>query len=147
MSEHAPEREPKIQPIFDDCSNCETRYQLTAMNTAGRLYPKQPDCNYLLCVCPNCKYRTRIFCNETTLEVAALNGIEVFDDEPYADDNAYSDWLDVKGIELPKTYELTDRHEKLIRHFGEVVMNMPDALLYDEITSDDHGKPHPQRWI
>lgn len=145
--ENAPEKEPQIQPIFDDCSNCDKRYQLTAMNSAGRLYPKQPDCSYLLCVCPNCKYRTRIFCNETTLEMAALNGIEVYDDEPYAEPEIYTSWLDVKGIELPQTYELTDRHERLIGQFATTLANCPDGLLYDLITDDNQGRPHPQRWV
>ena len=73
--------------------------------------------------------------------------IEVFDDEPYADDNAYSDWLDVKGIELPKTYELTDRHEKLIGAFATALATIPDEYLYDLIVDDGYDKPYPQRWI
>ena len=148
MSELLPNNpEKQARPIFDDCSNCEQRYQITNENSAGRLYRKQPECNYLLCVCPNCKNKTRIFCNETTLEMAALNDIHVFDDEDWADDNIYSDWLDLKGIELPQTYELTHRHEQLIGRFAKALAETPDEYLYDLIVDEGYGKPHNQRWI
>lgn len=143
----SPEHERQARPIYDDCSNCEQRYQLTPDNTAGRIYPKQAECSYLLCVCPNCNNKTRIFCNDVTFEVAALNDIHIFDDEPFADDNVYSDWLELKGIELPKSYELTDRHEKMIGAFATALATVPDEHLYDLITDEGYNQPYPQRWI
>lgn len=150
MSEiqRSPETNDQPAPLFDDCitEGCGTRYQLTPQNTAGRIYPGQRDCNYLLCVCPGCNGKTRIFAVDNTLEQAALNGIEIFDDEPYAEPEIYDAWCRAAGIELPKTYELTDRHEALIGKFALTMANMPDDLLYDELTSD-HGRPHPTRWV
>lgn len=146
MSEQTPSPEERKEPtpLFDDCSRCEKRYQITKDNSGGIWYEKQPECSYLMCTCPNCQFVTRIFSNQHVMDIAKDNGIYVIT-EKYADDNIYSDWLELMGIELPKTYELTTRHEELIRKFGDTVMAMPDDLLYDEITSD-HDKPHPQRW-
>lgn len=46
---------------------------------------------------------------------------------------------------LVKQYELTDRHERLVKHFGETMLAMPDDLLYDELTSG-HNHPHTEMW-
>lgn len=143
----SPEERKQPTPLYDDCSKCEKRYQITKENSGGMYFTKQPECSYLLCRCPNCGNNTRIFCNEHVIQIAQENDIYIMDSEPYADDNIYSDWLELMGIELPKTYELTDRHEALIEKFGQTVMNMPADLLYDEITDMNQPKPHPQRWI
>lgn len=142
-----PETNPAPKPIFDDCSGCDQRYQLTAMTANGVIYPKQPECSYLMCRCPNCGYKTQIFCNETTIEMAALNGIDIEGDEMYAPDDIYKSWLEVKGIELVETYQLTARHEKLIGQFATSLANTPDEYLYDLITDDGYGRPHPLRWV
>lgn len=42
-------------------------------------------------------------------------------------------------------YALTERLEELVHHFGQTLLNMPDALLYDELTSP-HERPHNELW-
>lgn len=145
MSEHAPEKEPV--PMFDDCMHCEQRYQITADNAAIYHYNKQSECDFLFCVCPNCSGQSRIFCSPETVEVGKQNGLKIVAEEDYADQNIYRSWLELNDIVLPPTYELTDRHEALIKKFGETMLAMPDDLLYDEITDFNHPKPHPQRWV
>lgn len=139
--------EKKQPPLWDNCDNCSTDYELTPKNTAARLYPKQEECSYLFCVCPNCNFRTRIFCGPETLEQAATLGIEIHADEMYAEPDIYHSWLDLNGIELPKTYELTNRHEAIVRRFGEIILSAPNEHLYDLITDTGYNKPHPQKWI
>lgn len=139
----------KIQPMFDDCDNCGKRYQLTPANSGARHYPKQEECDYLLCKCPHCNSVTRIFCQQESIQDARDNGLQVLDDEPYAEPEIYHGWLDVNGIELPKTYDLTPRHDELIQKFGETIIKMSDDapdLFWDEMNSEQ-GKPYPQRWI
>lgn len=149
MSEQAPnpEEHKEPTPLFDDCSNCEKRYQLTPANSAVYHYNKQSECDFLFAVCPHCKQQQRMFCGQDVINLARENGLKVVEDEDYADQNIYRSWLEVNEITLPETYELTDRHEELIRKFGETMLNMPDDLLYDEITDFNQPKPHPQRWI
>ena len=149
MSEHEQNQNPekkKPAPMYDDCSRCETRYRLTPDNSALYLYTKQPECTFLYCVCPKCDFRTRIFVGEETTQQSVDNGLRVFA-EDYAGESVYSDWIELKGIELPKTYELTNRHEALIHKMGEILLNTPDEHLYDLITDTGYGKPHPLKWI
>lgn len=147
MSEKAPESEPKPQPMFDDCANCDKRYQLTPANSAAYHYRKQPECDFLLCLCPHCQQKIRMFCQPETIELARQNGLTVLEEEDYADQEIYQAWMSVNDLKLPETYELTDRHEELIRKFGETMLGMPADLLYDELTDINQPKPHPQRWI
>lgn len=147
MSERQPNPEKKkAQPLFDDCNNCEKRYQLTNANAGARHYPKQPECDYLLCICPHCKTKMRIFCGQETIQDARDNNLVVIEDEPYAEPEIYDAWIRVNGIELPKTYELTDRHEEIIRKFGETLLNIPPDLLIDGFESE-HSRPYPMRWV
>ena len=146
MEKENPEKQQEPTPLFDDCLNCEKRYQITKENSGGMYFPKQPECSYLLCCCPNCGNKTRIFSSQHVMDLAVENGIYIMDEQPYADENIYSDWLELMGIELPKTYELTPRHEEIIRKFGETLLNMPDDLLYDCIT-DEGDTPYPMRWV
>lgn len=146
MSEMNHEKEKKIPPLYDDCSGCKERYQITANNSAAYHYEKQSECDFLLCVCPNCNFKTRIFINEHTMGIVRDNAIPVLEHEPYADENIYSDWLELNEIELPNTYELTDRHEETVRKFGETLINMPNELFWDNIEAEQ-PRPYPERWI
>ncbi len=146
MSEHEPSPERKIQPLFDDCMNCDARYQLNPENAGARHYPGQAECDYIICKCPNCKYITRIFVGAESMQDARDNGLTVHEDEKYAEPDIYDRWCQVNGIELPKTYELTDRHEAIIRKFGENLLAVPDDIFWDNIEADP-GKPYPLKWI
>lgn len=44
------------------------------------------------------------------------------------------------------TYELTDRHERLIRAFGEALLNIPEDLFWDGIENDTE-RPYPEKWV
>lgn len=145
LANNNPEKQ-KPTPLYDDCGECEQRYQLTNENSAAYHYGKQSECDFMLCVCPHCSGRTRIFIGPETLAEARNNDITVLETEDYADQNIYLTWCGLMGIELPKSYELTNRHEAIIRKFGETLLNIPDDLLMDGFESD-HEKPYPQKWI
>lgn len=142
--EQTPEKLPKPR-LFDDCSNCEQRYELTEDNSVVFNYTRQPECNFIYCACPNCDNRTRIFINPHSLEQARVAGIHI-EDEEWASEQVYDDWCELKGIVLPETYQISDRHEKLIGQFGLTLANTPDEHLYDLIVDDGYSKPHPPRW-
>lgn len=145
MSERSPEQQPKKEVLTDTCDGCGVKYRLTKQNAEGRHYEGQQDCDYILCSCPKCSFRTRIFVSQHVMKLAIEAGITVVDEEPYADEETYQGWLRVNNIELPKSYELTDRHEAIIHKFGEAVLNMPDQLLYDGF-HDETDRPYPNRW-
>lgn len=136
----------KQRRITDNCDTCKKDYELTPNNTFLFHYAGQEELDNMFCTCPHCKSKIRIFIGDDTFRQAVDNGIEPICDDKYAPEDLYKKWCALNGIELPKTYELTDRHNKLIGHFGLTMANMPDDLLYDELTSD-HGRPHPTRWI
>lgn len=50
-----------------------------------------------------------------------------------------------KPVEL-ETFELTHRLEKTVRHFGTLLLNTPDDLLYDAITTPQKSNL-PFRWV
>lgn len=140
----SPEQQPK--PLYDNCGNCEQDYELTSENSIVQLYSKQTECSFLFCICPNCSYKTRIYINPYTVTRAQELGIEVVDSEPYAPQPIYDEWCEVKGIELPKTYELTNRHEQIIGKFATALASTPDEHLYDLITDTGYNQPYPLRW-
>ncbi len=152
MSEQAPsggntpEKKRKEVPLTDDCSRCEKIYPLTADNAYLFHYSNEKESkDNLYCVCPHCDYRTRIFIGEETFKTAVDNGIGL-GVEKYAPEGAYDDWYELRGFVKPDTYELTDRHEAIIRKFGETILAIPDDLFWDTI-EDDTQKPYPQKWI
>ena len=145
MNERNYERE-KPEPIYDTCDNCEQEYQITSENALVYHFGKQPECDFIICACPDCKQPIRIYIDEESLQQARNNGLSVEESEPYADDETYELWCGLYGIELPKVYELTNRHEALIHKFGETLLNIPDSLFWDSIEADP-GTPYPLRWV
>lgn len=137
--------EKKTPKLYDNCMSCESRYELTEDNTMAQTFARQPECNYLYCVCPHCNFRTKLFCDESSLQHAEAKGIYILERD-YADETTYQEWVKVKGIELPKEYELTDRHEKIIKGFGETLRNMPDDFFWDNI-EEPTERPYPNTWI
>lgn len=143
--ENSPEKKQKEVPLTDDCSKCNKRYALTKENTYMFHYTNDEGKDNLYCVCPNCDHRTRIFIREETFEAAVNNGIGL-GVEKYAPEGVYNDWSQLQGIVPPETYELTNRHEAIIRKFGETILAIPDDMFWDNI-EDDTQKPYPQKWI
>lgn len=145
-SQSSPEKQPR--PMYDICDNCEERYEITKENAAVCAYSKQHECDWIYCICPHCDNRTKIYIGGTDwLDNSRLAGLSILEDESYAEDNIYNQWLEAKGIELAKTYQLTNRHEKLIGQFATVLAETPDEYLYDLIVDNGYDKPLPQRWI
>lgn len=141
-----PESNPEKQRrLTDNCDNCNQDYELTPENTELYYYITQDDCTHLLCTCPNCNYKTRIFIGDETFGQAVENGIE-----PIVKKNApqgiYEKWLELNGVQLPPTYELTNRHEATVRKFGDALLAIPDELFWDNIEAET-DRPHPQKWI
>lgn len=124
------EKEPK--PLFDDCSNCDERYFLTEENCVLNRFIKQPDCNYIFCICPHCMCQTRIFVGEDTTERYIALGL-VYVEEEYADEATYETWLDLMEIKLIKPRELTQRQEKMIGFWAYLLANDRFDVFNDDI--------------
>lgn len=151
MSEQAPipqnnPEKKKNQRITDNCDTCKKDYELTPNNTFLFHYAGQDELDNMFCTCPHCKSKIRIFIGEDTFRQAIDNGIEPICDEKYAPEDIYERWARLQGIEFPKTYELTDRHEATVRKFGESLLAIPDAVFWDNIEAETNH-PYNQKWI
>lgn len=161
MSEHLNNPE-YLQPMTDQCSTCEKEYELGINNTFAVEFTKQPECNYFMAKCTHCEDLTKIFCSQDSLERANRQGIVINPDiqlpdgskrplgGEYADEHTYNQWCQVKGIELPKTYELTARHEEIIKRFGETITAITEQapdLFMDVMSDPAPPQTMPQRWI
>ena len=142
---NSPEKK-KSGPLTDDCSKCGEIYTLTPENTVLNHYSTDDNMDNLICRCPHCQWRTRIFIRENTFEQAVNEGIPLIA-EKYAGEAVVNDFQELMGMVPVETYELTNRHEAIIRRFGEVVLSTPDEHLFDLIADTGYGKPHPLKWI
>jgi len=144
---HNPEQE--LPQWSDTCSRCEQEYPLTPQNTLYVYFEKQEECSYLVCKCTHCGSNTMIFDESISPNDALARDIMVDDADRHAPDEIYKSWLQVKGIELPQSYEITDRHEKLVTKFGEnmnaLLDNAPD-IFWGEMNEPNSFRPYPQRW-
>lgn len=146
MTERAPKNpEEELPPIYEQCPNCDQEYAHAEDNTKLFLFDKQPECNYVACRCPECR-DTAIYLIDLSWAASVIKRGVPVKAEDYASDDVYDMWLRYKGIELPKTHELTPRHEKIIGSFATTLANCPDELLYGFITDDNKDLPYPQRW-
>lgn len=127
------EKEPKKEKLFDDCSNCEQRYKLTEKTCGVMVYTKQPECTYALCVCPHCSFCTRIFLQPESVQKLLKNDVP-FEVQDYADENIYSDWCEVMGIELLVPHEITPRQEKRVEWLGYLLTH--DLLTVEDFEND-----------
>lgn len=144
MSER--ETNPEQQkPLTDKCRNCKVKYPINEETSIARLFETQEECNHVLCTCPNCDFKTKIFGNMDYMQRVVDAGARI-EYERNADELTYNQWLGLKGIQLAQTYELTPRHELLVSVMAETLQNCPDDLLYDLITADNEQKPYPERW-
>lgn len=111
MGELAP-KEPK--PLKDDCSSCGKRYKLKPENALVFEYPQKPECNHIICQCPNCQTNTEIYLTGSdTLDRARDTGITVATLE-WPSDEVYERFCEVYGIELLQPHALTEREEKQV---------------------------------
>lgn len=142
MSEKSPEQR---KWLTDKCDNCSKTYKISAENSGLMAYLEQPECNYAICTCPSCSYVTRIFVGESAFELLVSQELPL-EVEKYADDNVYSDWLEVNNIVLPESHPLTDRLEKTVQQFGQALGAMSTEMFFEGMSSEvDH--PYPDRWI
>lgn len=142
MSSNNPEK--KKNALTDNCDNCSEDYDLTPDNTVVLHYTVDTKMDNLICHCPHCKYRTRIFIGKDTLDQAVSFGIQL-NVNKYAHPTIVSDYEGLYGMKPVETYELTNRHEAIIHKFGKTVLAMPDQMLYDGF-HDPTDKPYPLRW-
>lgn len=148
MSERINENNPEKNhpPLRDNCDRCKEDYDLTPDNTELYHYSSQDELDNIVCACPNCSYRTVIFIGKQTFEIAVARGITPNCDDKNAPEEVYEMWRELKGFELPKTYELTNRHEALVHKFGEALMAMPDEIFWDNIEAET-DRPYNEKWI
>ena len=120
----------KPKPVKDNCNNCKKNYKLTADNTVAMTYPNKPECNHIVCQCPNCQFLTAIYIPEgsDTIERVAEHGVTISELD-WPSDAVYNGWLEVMGIELIQPQALTPRQEKPIEFFH--------YLLQGEITVEN----------
>jgi hypothetical protein len=145
MSEHSPEKQRKYQPLKDNCDTCSKEYPITSENGQVFHHAEQPELDHILCQCPYCDSRFRIFIGEDTLESAAHFKLP-FTVEKYGSDDIHERWIQANGYKVPQTYELTPRHDALVAKFGENLMAMPPELFWDNIEGET-GHPYPETWI
>ena len=145
-----PEKWEAPQPWKAKCNNEECpvdEYELNGNNAAMGHYEDKTECNFIYSVCPRCSHRLRVYVEGLDPEEANKRGLQIVDDEAYPDDNIFEEWLGAKGYEVPKTYELTDRHEKAIAGLADVLKNIPDDLLMGVMSDPAPPQTMPQRWI
>lgn len=134
----------KLRPMFNKCAGCDRKYQLTGYNSVVFNYAKQ-EIAYVFCACKKCGASAKLFCDADTVKASKAHGIEVIEDD-WTDDETYQQWLEVRGIELPEEYELTDRHERLIEKLGQTLTNMPDEMILDELSDPAPPQTMPNKW-
>ena len=167
MSEHLNNPEFIRKNLMDDCSGCGERYLLEpATVNMAYWFANSPRHSFAHCTCPNCEYKTLIFIDQFGREALMQHGVELneeMDNPPkniikirkeIDDKNKPADVKEEEGEmeaqpELP-TYELTDRMEKLVAHFGQTISNVLDkdpSLFWDEMEGPNDYRPYPMRWI
>lgn len=148
-----PEKWEAPEPWKAKCSNeaCSVdEYVLDEGNAAMVDYSDKRECNFVFSKCPSCEHALRVYVSDLDPEQANVRGLFVIENEAYPDDAIFEEWLGVKGYELPKTYELTDRHEDMIKRFGETITAITEQapeLFMDVMSDPAPPQTMPQRWI
>ena len=146
MSER--EQNKEREPLMETCDNCDYTYEHTDDNSRLVFFTKQPECNYIVCQCPQCNTGAVYFMDEAWQENALKNDIPVYSEGDYAPTKIYDMWIAAQGIELAQEFKITTRHEEIIRRFGETLTAMtvadPEGFWAD-MNSPQH-RPYPLRW-
>ncbi len=151
MSEKNRERghEERAEPLTDNCSGCNETYELTTNNSRIYTFDDHPECGFIYAVCPCCDYRTRIHLDSESIQSARNTGLgETI--TPETPPQIYQGWLDMKGIKLVETHELTPRLEETVRKFGSTVnaiLDQDPELFWQEMNDPERPHTMPERWI
>lgn len=144
MNSNNPEK--KKNALTDNCDRCGEDYELTPDTVDVLLsYTVDTHMGNLICTCPNCSHKTRMFIGKETTEQAVQNGIPLTMHK-YAHPVVVNDFQQLRGMEAVETHELTNRHEALIHRMGEILVAVPDDHLYDCLVDTNYAKPHPLKW-
>lgn len=150
MSEQLSNPENKLPQWQDNCNKCKKDYNLEPQNTMYVSFNKKPECNYVVCKCTHCGFNTMIFDQSVTINDVTARDLMIDDSDDYPSDQIYETWFNVNGYEKPQEYELTHRHEQLVKKFGETLSAMSEQapeLFWDEMNSPQPRPTMPQRWI
>ena len=155
------------------CDNCHGEYRALEVNAVAHLYLKDRRCNHIESRCSHCPALEVIFLGPNRLEEVIRTGrLRV---EVHAEGNselrvrAEKAWAaadeaanlggdsevpaanpqtasgDAPGETIVR-YQLTARHEELLRTFQETLTQIPDDLLWEGL-SNENNRDHPDRWI
>jgi hypothetical protein len=139
------DKEKRPQYLTDNCDRCEETYDITPSNGKIVHHANQPECDYIHCTCPHCEYQTMIFIGDNSFEQGVNSGLDVQVNK-FASVETHAWWMQIKGIVEPKTYELTDRHEALVKKFGENILAIPDSVFWDNVEAPTEH-PYPNLWV
>lgn len=109
------ERSPKEpKPLKDECNNCGEKYKLKPTNALVIEYSQKPECNHIICQCPNCQTNTEIYlAGNDTIERARDTGLTIATLE-WPSDDVFGRFCEAYGIELLEPKALTPREEKIV---------------------------------
>jgi hypothetical protein len=155
------------------CDTCAGDYEARSGNASARVYLTDAPCNHIEVRCTHCGAIEVIYLRPRRLEQLVREGdlptvIHAEASEDLRRRAAYS-WAEAEAAaglgehDRPatrdpdggmqpsppadlRTYQLTARHEVLLRSFGVTLANMPAELLWEELRSE-HERRHPERWI
>jgi hypothetical protein len=121
-------KEPK--PLRDTCNNCGEKYKLKPKNALVIEYLGKPECNHIVCQCPNCSTNTEIYLAEggDTIDRARETGLTIATLE-WPSDDVFERFCNAYGIELIESRALTPREEKIV--------GFANYLLQSEVTVMD----------
>jgi hypothetical protein len=155
------------------CDTCASDYEARSGNASARVYLSDSLCNHIQVRCSHCGAIEVIYLRPRRLEQLVRDGdlptvihAEASEDlrrraarswaeaeaEAGLGDKDRPGHRDADGLAQPspppnlRTYQLTARHEVLLRSFGVTLANMPAELLWEELQSE-HERRHPERWI
>ena len=108
-------REPK--PPRDNCDGCNKDTPITA-ETAYIVNFRRCFGNFILNECVHCGQKTRLFLQDDIQKDFEKRGIPVANTDQIPDPDFVESYLDLHGIPLPETKELTPRQEDYVATRG-----------------------------
>lgn len=127
-----------------DCGFCQQPIVLDETSTVVCIFTRQPWYNFLLVAC-ECGGKIRYFVPEEDILIAGKAGCGLIE-EQWPDDDLIAAYNELKGITLPKTYELTPRMEAEIEQLATVLSTIPDDLLMSIMEEAPPPPQRPERW-
>jgi hypothetical protein len=156
------------------CDRCHGDYGAREANAVAHIYVKDSRCNHVEARCTNCGTTEVIFLGPHRIEdvirggslqvevlAEATAGLRVRAENAWAAaEKATAPEVDPSrpvgstgpratdgepATEPVRTFDLTERHEKLISGFGQALLNIPDELLWDGMRGQTQ-RERPERW-